>query len=228
MRALLARDLGLLTPYWWLIVPGHVLFAANGAIGPELLFWINVALAVSYTVGLTVIDWRFEADRFVASLPAGRSQVVRSRFVGALVAGAVGTGLWVVYGSILSRVLPDSLPWHEQAGMWTTAEGMAAFFILVVGVVSVFLPLVYSLGLGRGIWAFLAVLVLAAAGIAAWVAGRSGPSGTLPSQALRETLASAVSSVGPALGWVAVLVGLAAFVGVLMRLSILGYERRDL
>lgn len=228
MKALLARDVRMLAPYSWLIIGGHVLFAANGAMGPELLFWINVALALGYTVGLAVIDWRFEADRFVAALPTERRQIVRARFVGAVAAGTAGTGLWVAYASILARILPDHLGWPERDGMWTTAEGVATFFVLAVGLAVAFLPFVFGLGLGRGILAFVTAVAVVAAASVGLGAGIGGRAGTLPSQALREGLASAVAGAGPLLGWLGIFAGLAALAWASMRLSILGYERRDL
>jgi hypothetical protein len=228
MRALLARDVRMLAPYWWLIIPGHLLFAANGTLGPELLFWINVVLTLLYTVCLAVIDWRFEADRFVAALPTDRSNIVRARFAGAVAAGAVGTGLWVGYASILARVFPDRLGWTEQAFMWTTAEGIGVFFVLAMGLSVVFLPFVFSFGLGRGVSAFVAAVVVVSAAAVGWLVGAVEPAGALPSQALREGLASVISDVGPVLGWSAVLAVLVAFTWASMRVSVLGYDRRDL
>jgi len=228
MRALLARDLRMLAPYWWLIIPGHVLFAANGTMGPELLFWINVALALLFTVCLAVIDWRFEADRFVAALPTERSRIVRARFAGAVAAGAAGTGLWVVYASILSRIFPDRLGWMDHASMWTSAEGVGVFFGLVVGLVVVFLPFVFSFGLGRGMLGFVAAVLVVATAAAGLAAGIAEPAGTLPSEALREALASVISGAGPLFGWLGLFTGLAVLTWASMRVSILGYERRDL
>ena len=45
MPALVVKDLRVLRPWWWLILPGHVLFAANGIVSPEVFFGMNAGLA---------------------------------------------------------------------------------------------------------------------------------------------------------------------------------------
>ena len=38
MKALVLKDLRVLRPWWWLIVPGHMLFGANGIVAPQSFF----------------------------------------------------------------------------------------------------------------------------------------------------------------------------------------------
>jgi hypothetical protein len=68
VRALLLKDLRLLRPYWWLIVPGHVLIGANGIVRPETFFAMNVVLACAYTFGLLLVEWKHGAALGGASL----------------------------------------------------------------------------------------------------------------------------------------------------------------
>lgn len=224
MKALIRKDLRLLAPYWWLILPGHVLFSANGVISPEFLFWIGVALAASFTVGLATIDWRFDADRFVAALPVDRVTQVRARYVGAISAGILGTVLYVIYGSLVVAVFPARLGWADGAGAWNSAEGIAVFFLVTAALILVLLPFLYWLGLVRGIWGFGFVALAAMAVTISLVSSGGGA----PSRALVDALAALVDNQGAAVAWTSVLASLMVLTWLSARLSIAGFCRREL
>ncbi len=225
MKALIRKDLRLLAPYWWLILPGHVLFSANGVISPEFLFWIGVALAASFTVGLAVIDWRFDADRFVAALPVDRPAQVRARYVGAIGAAVLGTALYVAYGSVIVAAFPARLGWRTGAGAWNSPEGIAVFFLVAAALVLILLPLLFRLGLVRGIWSFgfVALAVMAVA-----ISRVSNAGAEAPSQALVEELAVFVDDRGAAVAWPLVLASLMGLIWLSARLSIAGFRSREL
>jgi hypothetical protein len=228
MRALIRKDLRLLAPYWWVILAGHVVFSANGVISPEFLFWIGVVLAVLFTVGLAIIDWRFEADRFVAALPVDRAQQVRARYVGAMGAVALGTVLYVAYGSVIVAVFPARLGWGDGAGPWNSAEGIAVFFLVTAALALVLLPFLYGLGLVRGIWGFGFVALAVMAVTISLVSGGAGTGTDAPSRAIVDALAAFVDEQGAVLAWTLVLASLMAITWLSMRLSIAGLRRREL
>ncbi len=228
MKALIRKDLRLLAPYWWLILPGHVLFSANGVISPEFLFWIGVVLAAFFTVGLAIIDWRFEADRFVAALPVDRDTQVMARYVGAIGAAVLGTVLYVAYGSVILAVFPDRLGWRDGAGAWNSAEGIAVFFLVTAGLVLVVLPFLFRLGLVRGIWGFGFVALAVMAVTMSLASGNIGAGTEAPSRAIVDALAAFVDEQGAALAWTFVLAALIALTWLSARLSIAGLRRREL
>jgi len=228
MRALIRKDLRLLAPYWWLILAGHVLFSANGVISPEFLFWIGVVLAAFYTVGLAIIDWRFEADRFVAALPVDRAQQVKARYVGALGAAALGTALYVAYGSVIVALFPARLGWSDGAGPWNSAEGVAVFFLAVAALVLVLLPFLYGLGLVRGIWGF-GFVALAVMAVTISLVSRNAATGTdAPSGAAVDALVALVDERGAVVVWTLVVAALMSLTWLSARLSIAGLRRREL
>ena len=219
MRALLLKDLRVLRPWWWLVVPGHMLFGANGIISPESFFGMNVALACAFTVLLLVIDWKQDADRFVASLPVSREDTVKARYAGALVAAVVATVLYAAYGTVLLGLGGERLlrRWPGTPG-WESAEGLLAFFLTVWLVSVAYLPFHFRWGLGKGTWLFLATLALVIVVGAALLRWLSVP-WTLASvsQAL-ATPVMAITTLGGAaiLGWLSLLA------------SVRSYDRRDL
>jgi hypothetical protein len=231
VTALLAKDLRLLRPWAWLIVPGHAVFAVNGVLSPEAFFWTNAALAVALTVVLLTIEWRFDAERFVASLPVSRADVVKARYAGALGVALVAMPLYGLYGHALTAIGRDRLLriWSGHAPGWESWEGFLAFFLVVSLVSFAFLPLHFRLGLGRASAVFAAsVLALALlAGVVSRLVGGEG-SGALPGEALRAGLGRLSLAWGPWVTIAAALVATAAAGTLSCLFSVRSYERRDL
>lgn len=228
MKALIRKDLRLLAPYWWLILLGHALFSANGVISPEFLFWIGVGLAASFTIGLAIIDWRFDADRFVAALPVDRAAQVRARYVGAIGAVVLGTVLYVAYGSAIVAAFPARLGWRNGAGAWNSPEGIAVFFLAAAALVLVLLPFLFRLGLVRGIWSFGFVALALIAVTISLVSGSAAAGAEAPSRALVDALTTFVGDQGAVLAWTLVLASLMGLIWLSARLSIAGFRRREL
>jgi hypothetical protein len=232
VTALLAKDLRLLRLWAWLIVPGHALFAANGIFSPELFFWTNAILAVAVTVVLLAIEWQSSAERFVASLPVSRVDVVRARYAGALVVALVATPLYRLYGHALTAIGRDRLLriWSGATPGWESWEGCLALFLVVTLASFAFLPLHFRLGLGRGsaVFAASALTLALLGGLALRAVGGGNGAGNLPGEALRTGLGRLSAARGPGLT-VAIALAATAAVGVLSSLlSVRFYERRDL
>jgi hypothetical protein len=219
VRALVLKDLRVLRPWWWLIVPGHMLFAANGIVTPQTFFGTNVALTWAYTVLLLIIDWTQDADRFVTSLPASRYEIVKARYAGALGAAVAGSVLYALYVRLLLAFATDRLlrRWPGAPG-WESAEGLLTFFLTVWLASVVYLPFYFRSGLGKGTRLFLAsgapVVVVGA------VLVRRG---WLP-----RTLSGASEVMGASLTMGAALAVAAALGWLSLRLSARFYDRRDL
>jgi hypothetical protein len=231
VTALLAKDLRLLRPWAWLIVPGHAVFAMNGAFSPEAFFWTNAALAAAVTVVLLTIEWRFEAERFVASLPVSRAEVVKARYASALAVALVATPLYGAYGHALNAIGRDRLLhiWSGHAPGWESWEGWLAFFLVVSLVSFAFLPFHFRLGLGRGSAVFAASSLTLAllASVASRSVGGEGP-GALPGEALRAGLSRLALAWGTGVTIAAALAATAAAGTLTCLLSVRSYERRDL
>jgi hypothetical protein len=217
VRCLVLKDLRVLQPWWWLIVPGYALFAANGIVSPELFFGMNAVLVWTYSMVLIMVDWKQDADRFVATLPVNREDVVKARYAGALGAAVLGTILYAVYGRVLLAFATERLldRWSDTSGR-ESAVWTLVFFLIVWLVSTVYLPFYFRWGLARGTWLFVASLVAAVVGAALLLRGRPlshewAVWGGDPAVAAPVGLLVVV-----ALGWLS------------LRLSVRFYDRRDL
>jgi hypothetical protein len=219
MRALVLKDLRVLRPWWWLIVPAYLLFGANGIVAPQLFFAMNVALAWTYTVLLLVIDWTQEADRYVASLPVSRRDVVRARYAGALGAALGGTVLYALYGRVLMLLATERLlaRWPGTPG-WESVVGLLTFFMAVWLVSVAYLPFYFRSGLGKGTRLFVATLAPVIVFGTILVRWRSlpGPLGGVSGVLGSAGTAFVALAVAAALGWLS------------LSLSVRFYDRRDL
>jgi ABC-type Na+ efflux pump permease subunit len=230
VTALLRKDLRLLGPWAWAIVPGHALFAANAIVSPELFFWANAALAGAFTALLLTIEWKLDAERFVASLPVSRAEVVRARYLGALAAAIVAPALYAVYGRALSALAGARLPrvWRGRAAGWESWEGLLALFLVIALVSFAFLPLHFRLGFGKGSGAFAACAVALAAPGLLWLARDTAAARTGPAEALRAGLVGLAETAGPGLTAATVLALVGGLGTLSLRLSVAFYEKRDL
>jgi hypothetical protein len=216
---LVLKDLRVLQPWWWLIVPGYALFAANGIVSPELFFGMNAALVWAYSIVLMLIDWTQDADRFVAGLPVSREDVVKARHASALGAAFLGTVLYGVYGRVLLAFATERLRdrWADTPG-WGSAAGLVAFFLTVWVVSVVYLPFYFRWGFAKGTWLFVATLAPSIAVVVALLRGRFVTSEAMPGGVAAGSVAAGIGALGfaAALGWVS------------FRLSVRSYAGRDL
>jgi ABC-type transport system involved in multi-copper enzyme maturation permease subunit len=229
------RDLqgisGLLRKDWAVFIPRDrflvalIYLLAHPMVFPaeEAFFWLGIGLAGALVVYVPTMEWHQETDRMLNSLPVRRATVVFSRYLSSVLACIVAGVAWVSTGRILAPLL-DALVEGSRAtpGMWTTFEGVLTFFLMACLMVSLFLPLYFRFGLGRGAMAFVGLsfglLVLA-----------SFPSGLiLPAAALETLVVTLTTRVGP--GWVLFLIlgGMGAALALSGRLSVRWFERRDL
>jgi hypothetical protein len=226
VRHLLAKDLRLVAPYLWLIVPVHALYSFQAFLSPEQYFWLSLAASLAWTVSIAAIEWQYETDRLLASLPVTRATLVRSRYVSALAGLTIGAALFVLYGHAAMALAtgPVAERWSGSPS-WASADGVTAFLAVGFAAVIGFLPFFFRFGLPLGAMLFSTCAAGAVAATAVPVGAATAHSW---SETVRGWLLSLVASWGP---WQAglVLITCAAVLGVLsVQLSVRFYERRDL
>jgi len=240
MRHLLAKDVRLVAPYLWLIVPVHALYSIQAFLNPELYFWMNLAAALAWTVAVTAIEWHLDADHVVASLPVTRTAIVSARYASAIGGLAVGAALFVLYGHVTMGVATERVAAHWQGSpSWATVDGVVAFLSIGFVAVAAFLPFFFRWGLPAGASLFAAsavVFVLAGTVVSRALSGTTpagellaGITGSLSwSEAVRGWLVALSTSWGPWAAAPMVLAGAAALGAASVRLSVRFYQARDL
>jgi len=240
MRHLLAKDLRMVAPYAWLIVPGHVLWCAQAFLVPELYFWFGLGAALAWTVALAGIEWQLEADRLLGSLPVTRATIVVGRYVSALGALVLGAALYVLYGFLISAVAAERLAgrWHGTPA-WASAAGVAAFFLTGLVLVVTYLPFLFRFGFALGGGLYLAASTTAGlAGVAVTRLIQGAGAGATPaatqaaiqspSEVIRGWISSLAAAWGTLPATLALFAGVALLAAVSVRLSIRFHEGRDL
>jgi hypothetical protein len=206
------RDRSLITLVYLL---GHTKVLPN----QEAFFWLGIALVGALALYVPTIEWHQETDRMLSSLPVSRATVVFSRYVSTIFACAIGAGAWVSSGHLLGPLLASG-PTNPE--MWTTLSGITAFVSVAALLLSLFLPLYFRFGIGRGAMIFvpsvMGLYLLSAQ-----------PRGFVPpATAVQAQILAFSASIGP--GWVLLLIllFLAAMMAASGRLSIRWFENRDL
>jgi hypothetical protein len=239
MRHLLAKDLRLVAPHVWLIVPVHVLWCAQAFLVPDRYFWMSLSAACGWTVAQVMIEWQVDADRLLGSLPVTRTTVVEARYVSALAALALGAVLYVAYGYALTAVATVRVieRWHGTPG-WASFTAVTAFLIVGYLLTVGFLPFYFRFGLPLGAaWFSVATAVASSGtlGLARLARGAEGVAGAGGAAAIRPfggavfTWLSSAATTWGGVPTALALVGLAAVVAMVsIGLSIRFYEERDL
>lgn len=236
IRALLRKDWVVLQPRYRAGIPLVFLIAALQTVGSdEVYFWLGVALAGALALTVPVIEWRVDAGRLVASLPATRRNVVTARYLAAGIACAAACAVWAGTGAVLRPLLHAA---NAGAGGWATLLTGALTFAVVTGVLlAAILPLLFGLGLGRAAVVFLPValgLVLVGrtlAGVAAPIPTDT-PDRALqlgaPGAVIRWAMAALVDRVGGGAAVALSAIALVALWSLSARASAWAYRRRGL
>ena len=188
----------------------------------EAFFLLSLALAAALSLCVPTIEWYQETDPMLHSLPLRRESVVVARYLVALIAGGLAGIAWTTTGRLLLPILDAG---RTNPAMWMTIEGGLTFLIAVGLFVSLFFPLYFRFGMGKGAMAFLgASLGLLALGYGtAHLAGGPAPSGALglipPSALIGARVGALMGSLGPAGTLTVVLLGIALIFGASLRLS---------
>ncbi len=220
MMALLRKDIRVARWYLLAAVAVFLLFSAQLVRYETAFLWVGIALSSALTLLVPFLEWQLNGDRLLASLPVGRADIVRSRYVVAALAVAFSLVVWCAWGRLL---LPLLEPGRSTTALWSTIEGQVTFALTAGLVLAVLLPLHFTLGLGRAVLVFSAVSV----GVAlAYLLATGAPASAA------DLIGSAAASLRARWGPVPTLVtGVAAFGAMFLGsawLATRAYERREL
>lgn len=163
MLKLLVRDFRVVRWDLWLLAAIYAVMAIPASRHAQALFVVGVALAIVLVVAVPGLEWMFDTDRFVCSLPVSRATLVLGRYLSAFVAVALGLAVWMGSAALLSRRFAGADPNLSQ---WVSLDGAVAYCVILTLVVALFLPCYFRYGLGKGAAVF-AVGVMALGGVLA-------------------------------------------------------------
>ena len=169
MLKLLVRDLRIVVWDLWLLAAIYAVMAIQASRHAQAFFVVGVALAAVLVVAVPAMEWMFDADRFVCSLPVSRARLVLGRYLSAFAAITVGLAVWMGSAVLLSRRFAGADPKLSQ---WVSLEGAVAYCVILTLLVALFFPCYFRYGLGKGAAVF-ALSVMALGGILAglrWMA----------------------------------------------------------
>jgi len=170
MLTLVRKDIGVVAAFGWLIVwlvaPSYLVPAIAAARTGGVYLWVNVAFAAAAIVSVCLLDARSGADRFIHSLPVTRADVVRARYVTAIVLALVVLGIGSAIG--VTRTLASASS-GEAWPRWLALDVGLAYLIVLAIIISVYLPCYFRWGYGAG--TVVAAALLAGIVLAGDVAG---------------------------------------------------------
>ena len=220
VSGLLRKDLAVFIPRDRFLI-GLVYLLGHPTVLPsqEAFFWLGMALSGALAMYVPIIEWHQETDRMLSSLPVRRTSLVLTRYLSSILWFVFGGLAWATSGRILGPVLAKGLEPHM---MWTTFEGITTFFLMAGVLITLFLPLYFRFGMGRGLLAFSG-LSLGFYGLV------SIPSGLfLPAGAIESRVAALTQGVGPGWALAILLVGMGVGMASSGWLSARWFGKRDL
>jgi ABC-2 type transport system permease protein len=182
-------------------------------------------------VGVSMLDWKNDAERFVLSLPVTRATAVKARYATAVLIGLASLAVGALVG--LSRALVMTArgqPWPR----WMAADVGLAFVFVFAFIVAIYLPCYFQWGYGKGVVA--AALVLASTIVGSDVLGpfvvgtavRDAAAGDdLPRGVVAHGAALLASRHGLAAAGVVVLGAAAVMLWLSAQASMRAYQRRE-
>jgi hypothetical protein len=225
MLSLIYKDLRVGLPFLVVLVVMFVLGSA-GAVRAPVFFWVSLVFAATLMLGLSQMDWRHGADRFVHSLPVSRTLVVYSRYVSALVGGALTLTIAGVAGVLRGMALDAvGLAWPRMVA----ADVALAWVMLFAALVALYLPCYFRWGHGKGY--IIGALAIAGGVVAGDLIRRTFEHGDVLEGLPRGFVVSAVIDAGATFGVPSTAVAVLGLSGVLLavsaRLSAHAYRHRE-
>lgn len=220
MMPLLRKEIRVASWYALAVLAAFLLTGAQVVPYDAGFLWMGIGLAVGLTLLVPTIEWRLDTDRLIASLPVDRADVVRARYIVAIVAVPLALVVWTLWGRLW---LPLLDPERNEPARWATFEGGLTFVLLAGLNLAALLPLHFALGLGRGATAFAAGWLGVGLVVTAATGAARDPVGAMAGAVgwLRGTVGSPWAVV-VMLGGLGVVLALSAWVGTR------AYARRDL
>ena len=210
MLSLIGKDLRAGAPYIALKIVVLGLLLIGAVLAGKVFLVLSCVIAGALVALAPALDWSLDADTFVHSLPASRSDVVRARYATSVLlsAGWLALAALIALG-FASRVADGGGVWPA----WVALETALTAVVYVSVFIALFLASVFRFGTGPGgLIAIMAFAVLAPLGI----------------RVVRpEALAELMASVGAVVACAGVVMAMAAVIWVSMRASMRCYERRE-
>ena len=216
--------------FLWAAVPLSVVTALQVSRSGGAFFWANVTCATLILVAVSMLEWKYDADPFVHSLPVTRAMVVRGRYLTAaaigllslLVGTAVGTARALAFAA-------QGAPWPR----WVAGDMALAFVLAFAIVAAVYLPCYYRWGFGKGnvaaalvVAAGIIVTSITAPAFTATATGGAALVGVPPGR-IPHGVAALVDRFGLMAGGAIVLALAAGLLAASAQLAARTYERRE-
>jgi hypothetical protein len=225
MLKLFLKDVKAGAIFLWAVLPLDALAALQLSRSGGGFFWTNVTGAAFILVALSMLDWKYDTDPFVHSLPVTRALVVKARYMTAAGIGALSLLVGAAVGTARGLALAaQGAPWPR----WIAGDMALAFLLAYALVAAIYLPCYFRWGFGKG---NVAAALALAAGIL--VVGFLGPEaggvahGGVPPGQIPQGVADVVERFGLAGGVVAVLSAAAALWWASSKVAMRVYERRE-
>jgi hypothetical protein len=233
MLKLFLKDVKAGAIFLWAVVPLNIVAALQVSRSGGAFFWANVTCAAFILVGMSMLDWKNEAEPFVHSLPVTRAMAVRGRYVTAAAIGLLSLLVAAAVGAARGLGLATrGAAWPR----WVSGDMALAFVLAFAVVAAIYLPCYFRWGFGKGNVAAALVLASgivvsgligpAATGLPVLAAGGAAHSGVPPGR-IPQGIAGLVDRVGLASSVVIVLALAAGLLAVSAQLSIRAYARRE-
>jgi len=225
MLSLIYKDLRVGLPFLVVLVVMFVLGSA-GAVRAPVFFWVSLVFAATLMLGLSQMDWRHGVDRFVHSLPVSRALVVYSRYVSALLGGALTLAIAGTAGMLRGMAFDTvGQAWPRMVA----ADVALAWALLFAVIVALYLPCYFRWGHGKGY--IIGALAIAGGVVAGDFIRRTFEHGVATAGLPRGVVVSAVTDAATRFGVPLTAVAVLGLSGVLLavsaRLSVLAYRQRE-
>jgi len=177
ISALLHKDFAVSRGFLWIILPFYLLYAAIFFKVAGVYLLVNMAFTLFLSVGVILIDDRYDADLYLLSLPGKRDMLVRARYLSSILVTLAGLLTCLLYGLLLDLIIEkEKMNFDPVASL----EGMVAFLVVLLLFLSIFYPLYFRLGPWRALAAMSTLLIILFASVSVilylggWVAGKAG------------------------------------------------------
>jgi hypothetical protein len=231
MLKLFETDLRVCAVFLWVVVPLYLVTALTTSGFGGVYFWINVTIACQLLVGVSMLDWKNDAARFILSLPVTRATAVKARYATAVLIGLASLAVGALVGLSRALVLTTrGQPWPR----WMAADVGLAFVFVFAFIVAIYLPCYFRWGYGKG--AVAAALILASTIVASdvlWpfvlgtVSGAAAGGDDLPRGSVAHGVALLASRLGLAAAGIVVMGAAAVMLWLSAQASVRAYQRRE-
>lgn len=130
----------------------------------------SVFLTVFLATGSSWVEWRHGTQSFFGSLPVSRRQLVVGRYATSGLALLLGLTLCFGLAGLGDRLIVAQ---DSRAGELMTVDGLAAYALLVMGLVALFHPLQIGLGMSRG-WLIFGLAIVMVMSVLIGFGGETG------------------------------------------------------